>query len=127
MKKEAEKSILIVEDEPDIKRFARRVLELEGYRVNAVGDAETAWKELKKEKYSLLVLDLRLPGENGWALFEKVKADPQTSGMPVLVFSASASYESRKRAQELGAAGFLVKPVTAQGLVDAVAAILGKA
>jgi len=93
----------------------------------AVGDADTARKALKETSYSLLVLDLRLPGENGWALFEKVRADPQTAGLPVLVFSASVGYESRKRAAELNAAGFLVKPVNAQGLVNAVAAILGKA
>ena len=117
------KTILVIEDEADIRRFARRLLELENYHVLEAADGNDGLKLMKENhNLSMILLDLRLPGRDGWVVMDEMKKDTKLSKIPVVVFSASAAEWQRKKALSKGAIGYLVKPLDAASLKQAVAA-----
>ena len=123
-KQRSRELILIVEDEPDIRQFISRVLELEGHRVLRAEDGEEGLKIARANPITMLLLDLRLPGQDGWAVLGEMKEDPQLWNIPVVILSASVSKEQREKAFSMGAAGYLVKPLSTASLREAVARIL---
>ena len=120
------KTILIIEDEAEIRNFASRVLELEGYGVLQAEDGSEGMRLVIWSRPSLVLLDLRLPKRNGWTVLEQMKNDSGLSAIPVIVFTASAGASQQERAQSMGAAAYLVKPLSASSLKKAVARILRK-
>ncbi len=123
-KKPETKTILIIEDEIDILNFASRVLELEGYHVLQARDTEEGMKLVSESHVRLVLLDLRLLKHDGWTVLERMKSEPDLSAIPVIVFTASAGASERKRALSMGATGYLVKPVSAARLKNAVVRVL---
>ena len=124
VKRPRRKTILVIEDEPEVRNFASRVLELEGYRVLQAEDSEEGVRLLREGRINLLLLDLRLPGHDGWAVLEQIKGEPELSAIPVIVFTASARVSRQERALKMGAADYLIKPLSAARLRKAVARIL---
>jgi len=122
--REDNKTVLIVEDEQGIRNFAIRVLELEGYKVLSADNAESAMSYLGENHIDLVLLDLRLPGEDGWSVLKKIKERQNTFHIPVIVSTASADIDRKARALEMGAAEYLIKPLSAADLRDAVARVL---
>lgn len=117
------KTVLVVEDEADIRKFARRLLELENYRVIEAANGNDGLKLMKENhNLSMVLLDLRLPGRDGWVIMDEMKKDTKLSKIPVVVFSASAAEWQRKKALSKGAIGYLVKPLDAASLKQAVTA-----
>jgi len=117
-------TILVIEDEPEIRGFASRVCELEGYRVLQAEDGDTGLRLAEKNRVSLVLLDLRLPGHDGWAVLKQLKSNPELSSIPVVVFTASAAASQRNRALAAGASDYLVKPLSADRLRKAIASAL---
>jgi adenylate cyclase len=124
VKKGNRATILIIEDEDDIRTFASRVLELEGYRVLQAGDGDEGLRLARGNQVALVLLDLRLPGRDGWAVLSQMKDDPELSSIPVVVFTASAGVPQQSRALAGGAADYLVKPLSATSLREPIARIL---
>jgi len=124
VKKGSRATILIIEDEDDIRTFASRVLELEGYRVFQAGDGDEGLKLVRGSQVALVLLDLRLPRRDGWAVLSQMKNDPELSSIPVVVFTASAAAQQRSQALAGGAADYLVKPLSATSLRKSIARIL---
>ncbi|MFC1945909.1 response regulator [Chloroflexota bacterium] len=122
--KKSGKTVLVIEDGKDIRQFAVTVLRLEGYQTLEAPDAEAGLQLFREQPVDLVLLDLRLPGRDGWWLLSEKKRIPGKGEVPVIVFTASADPQHRKRATETGAADYLVKPVSAGMLRDAVASIL---
>lgn len=120
------KTVLIIEDDSEVRNFASRVLELEGYRVLQAEDSEEGMKLVRRRRVSLVLLDLRLPGRDGWTMLEQIKGNSKLSIIPVIVFTASAGISQRERALSIGAADYLVKPLSAARLRKAVARVLHK-
>jgi CheY-like chemotaxis protein len=118
------KTVIIVEDEAGVRHFASRVLELEGYRVLQAGDSEEGVRLVREEPVSLVLLDLRLPKDDGWIVLKQIKSEPGLSAIPVIVFTASAGVSQREKAFGMGAAAYLVKPLSASNLKEVVAHIL---
>jgi CheY-like chemotaxis protein len=122
------KTVLIIEDEADIQNFISRVLELEGYTVYRAGDGATGLEIIKKDRLSLVLLDLRLPpGPDGWAILRALKGDPVLAAIPVVVLTASAEAAQRRRTLRLGAASYLVKPISAHDLIRTVREVMKQA
>jgi DNA-binding response OmpR family regulator len=118
--------ILIIEDEEDIRDFAARVLELEGYRVLQAADGGEGLQMLRQYPVSLVLLDLRLPDCDGWTLLEELKGDPQLSMVPVVMFTASAAVSRRSQALAVGAVDYLVKPLSAAKLKETIHSVLAR-
>jgi len=123
-KKGSRTTILIIEDEDEIRTFASRVLELEGYRVLQAGDGDEGLRLARGNQVALVLLDLRLPGRDGWAVLSQMKNDPELSPIPVVVFTASAGVPQQSRALAGGAADYLVKPLSATSLRKSIARVL---
>jgi adenylate cyclase len=124
VKKGSRATILVIEDEDDIRTFASRVLELEGYRVLQAGDGDEGLRLARGNQVAMVLLDLRLPGRDGWAVLSQMKNDPELSSIPVVVFTASAGVPQRSQALAGGAADYLVKPLSATSLRKSIARIL---
>ena len=118
------KRILIIEDEAEVLHFASRVLELEGYHVLQAKDTKEGMRLIREGRIGLVLLDLRLPRCDGWAVLKQLKSDPELSSIPVVVFTASAAVSQRNRALAEGASDYLVKPLSAARLRKAVASAL---
>lgn len=118
--------ILVIEDEEDIRDFATRVLELEGYRVLQAASGGEGMKMLREYPVSLVLLDLRLPDCDGSKVLAELKGDPELSMVPVVMFTASAAVTQRSRALTTGAADYLVKPLSAARLKETVHRVLAR-
>lgn len=117
--------ILVIDDEDDIRQVASRMLQLEGYTVYQAPDAETGLRLMEGTgAIDLLLLDLTLPGMDGWDLFHKMRKSPVLSTIPTIIFSATATASRQKEAFEMGAVDYLVKPVSSALLRETVARAL---
>jgi len=106
----SERTVLIVEDEADILMSLRIALELADYRVLGVASAEEALTVFDREAPDAMLLDIGLPGMDGWTLLEQLQSDTRRSTLPVIVVSAHADLASAGRATQLGCRAFLTKP-----------------
>jgi CheY-like chemotaxis protein len=111
--------ILIVEDDEAIAQALASLLEGEGYRAVHVSDGRSALVELRSgDKPSVIILDLTMPGMNGWQFREEQVKDDALAAIPILVCTADA--RAAEDAREIGAAGWLQKPVDPARLLEAV-------
>jgi len=123
-KRRETKTVLIIEDDAGLRNFAARVLELEGYRVFQTEDGDEGLRLVGEIQVALVLLDLRMPGRDGWSVLSRMKSEPALLAIPVVVFTASVAVSREKRARSMGAADYLVKPVSAASLKETVAHIL---
>ncbi len=116
--------ILITEDDPALREALCDNLELEGYQVTAARDGLDALAKLKSGTPKLLLSDIKMPGMDGFALLERVRAQYPT--LPVLLMTAYGTVPKAVQAMKDGAADFLVKPFDAECLTEKVARFLNQ-
>ena len=109
-------TVLVIEDDRDIRDFVSRVLELDGYRVLQAEDAATGLRLARESQVSLIVLDLRLPRRDGWHFLERRGKEPKLLAVPTVVFTASAGVSQREKALRMGATEYLIKPLSTERL-----------
>jgi CheY-like chemotaxis protein len=102
--------VLLVDDERSIRTICRVNLEGDGLAVTEAGDGSEALEEIRRAHPSVVLLDVMMPGVDGWHVAEQLAEDDETREIPVVFLSARAAPEDRLRAQELGAVGYVVKP-----------------
>jgi CheY-like chemotaxis protein len=114
-------TVLVVDDEADVRLIARMVLQAEGLEVREVPSGEAALADLDANGLpDLLLVDVRLPGIDGWELLRSVRADPARAGVPVVVFTADLGARSEAPTQLLDRDVMLVKPFQVDELLAAV-------
>ena len=116
--------ILVVDDEPDIVALVVYHLAKAGYRVATASSGQDALDVARRERPSLIILDLMLPGLSGFDVLAKLREDEGTRGIAVLMLTARKEEPDRIRGLELGADDYLTKPFSPQELVLRVGAIL---
>jgi two-component system phosphate regulon response regulator PhoB len=116
--------ILVVDDEPDIVALVVYHLAKAGYRVSSASTGTDALALAKRDRPSLIVLDLMLPGMSGFDVLAKLREEEATAGIAVLMLTARKEEPDRIRGLELGADDYLTKPFSPQELVLRVTAIL---
>jgi len=130
--KEAVKSagrglILVVEDDTFLKNLIVQRLKREGFETQEAPDGKTALEFLKNTTPILIVLDLLMPGIDGFQVLEEVRKDPRLKGMPVIVLSNLGEEEHIERAKMLGADDYLVKAHFALGeIVEKINKLIAK-
>ena len=102
--------VLLVDDERAIRTICRVNLEGDGLAVTEANDGSEALEAIRRERPSLVLLDVMMPGIDGWGVAEQLAEDDETREIPVVFLSARAAQEDRLHAQELGAVGYVVKP-----------------
>lgn len=121
------KHILVVDDDPNIRRFLSESLRLHGYEVHSFEDAESALEELDKHDFSLALLDILLPGTNGLQLCRKLRGIPKTSELPIIMMTAfykQADHIQDAR-EQYGATDYLLKPFPLKTLHEKIDALIG--
>jgi len=113
--------VLVVDDEPDIVMMVRLILELDGYEVLEAATGEDALRVLEREHADALLLDIRLPGLDGWAVLDELRARRRLDSLPVIMISAHAAPTTSVDALSAGCRGFLAKPFESDELVQVVA------
>jgi CheY-like chemotaxis protein len=121
---EATPLVLLVDDERSIRTICRVNLEGAGLAVNEAEDGAEALEEVKRKRPSLVLLDVMMPGVDGWSVAEQLAADKETREIPIVFLSARASREDHLRAQDLGAVGYVVKPFDPVDLAGIVREVL---
>jgi phosphate regulon transcriptional regulator PhoB len=116
--------ILVIEDEPDIRKLVQYNLAQERFRVLEAEDGEQALKILQRDKPHLVILDLMLPGLSGLELCKILRERPETSQLPILMLTAKTGEADRVLGLEMGADDYLAKPFSPREMVARVRAIL---
>lgn len=105
------KLLLVIDDGPEQRRFLERTLSAAGYRVVTAPDGEAGVAAARSLLPDLILLDVMMPGMNGYQVCRALKADPTTRDRPILVLTAKDEPADQYWAREVGADDFLSKPV----------------
>jgi type II secretory ATPase GspE/PulE/Tfp pilus assembly ATPase PilB-like protein/ActR/RegA family two-component response regulator len=118
--------VLLVEDEEQLRRVMKDLLEREGYIVAEARDGVQALDEVDRHAPDIIVLDLNLPGLDGYSVLQQLRSRPATRGIPVMVLTAKGDEDNELRVFELGADDFITKPFRARALSARLEAVLGR-
>ena len=121
----AKGKILVVDDEIYIVHILDFSLGMEGYEVLTALDGEQALEKARAEKPDLIVLDIMMPKLDGYETCKRLKADPDTKDVPVILLSAKGRNVDQKVGFEVGADDYITKPFSPRKLVERINAILG--
>ena len=114
-------TVLVVDDDLDLVKAMSHRLRAGGYDVISAHDGLGATQMAIRMKPDAIILDIGMPGGDGHTVFERLKAHPITTRIPVIYVTARDSYADRKKAMDAGALGYLVKPYRHQELLSLVA------
>jgi DNA-binding response OmpR family regulator len=117
-------TILIIEDDADTRTIVRRLFAAEGYRVCEAADGLTAFALARQCIPDLIMLDLGLPGQDGWAVARELRADPALDHVPILVITANGSSAAHRLARSAGCQAIICKPFTLETVEETVVALL---
>ena len=117
-------TILIIEDDADTRTIVRRLFMAEGYRVCEAADGLSAFARARQFSPDLIILDLGLPGQDGWAVARELRADPALDHVPILVITANGSSAAHRLARAAGCQEIICKPFTLEILEETAAALL---
>ena len=118
------KRVLVVEDSPGIRRLIEVSLRPIDVELISRPDGPSGLEAIRQEAPDLVVLDIGLPGMDGWEVLKHLREATETASLPVVVLTAHAEEESRRRADEGGADAFITKPFHPQAFRAAVAEFL---
>ena len=118
--------VLLVDDEDSLRKVMRDLLEREGYVVTEARDGVQALDQVDRVGPDIIVLDLNLPGLDGYGVLSHLRSRPATAHIPVIVLTAKGDEDNEVRVFELGADDFLTKPFRARALSARLEAVLGR-
>src|SRR5213596_1678077 len=118
--------VLLVDDEDSLRKVMKELLEREGYEVAEARDGVQALDQVDRMGPDIIVLDLNLPGLDGYGVLSHLRSRPATAAIPVIVLTAKGDEDNEVRVFELGADDFLTKPFRARALSARLEAVLGR-
>ena len=116
--------VLFADDHEDTREMVRAIFESSGYEIQAVSDGEKAISAVREREPDLLVLDLNMPGLSGFEVCRRIKANPFTAHVPVLMLTAQSDVEVKVEGYEAGADDYLAKPFDPRELRARASALL---
>ena len=120
-------AILIIEDDEFLRALTAKRLEKEGFKINVVVDGDNAVNTALEQKPNLILLDLLLPGIDGFEVLRRLKANEALKSTPVIVFSNLGQREDIEKAEKLGADDFMIKAnFTLDDVVGKINSVLSK-
>lgn len=126
MIEQAKKRILLVDDEPDLLSMVKLRLEANGYEVITASDGNTAYEKAKSETPDLIILDLMLPGIDGYQVCRLLKFDERYRSIPIIMLTALSQKEDKEWGQKVGADYYLTKPFEPNELLDKIKELLNR-
>jgi two-component system chemotaxis sensor kinase CheA len=108
-------SILVIDDSLTTRMLEQSILESAGYRVDLANSGEEALDKARQGHYALFLVDIEMPGMDGFTFIERARADPALRGTPSILVTSRSSPDDRRRGQEVGAQGYVCKSEFDQG------------
>ena len=118
------RTILVVDDEPNARSLLRLILVRAGFQVLVAQDGYEALKQVKDKVPDVMILDIMMPGIDGFEVCEKLRSNEETATLPIIMLSARADPESVNKGLQVGATKYLTKPVTPELLTQQVNDVL---
>ena len=121
-----QRTVLIIEDEKLIIVSTQMVLEAAGFRVASATNGEDGITQARTQAPDLILLDIMMPGIDGWETLTRLKRDGETSGVPVVIFTAREHSRGHQKSAEMGAADYFRKPFEPDELIELVEKHVGQ-
>lgn len=102
--------VLVVDDQAEIREMTAMILEGAGYRVLAAASGPEALRELRRHRFDLVLLDINMPGMDGWETLRLIRADEETEDLPVAMFSVKSEIRDKVHGMQYGALDYITKP-----------------
>jgi len=122
----SKKKILIVEDEESLLKLESILLTSKGYEVRGVPNGMAALDSLKEERPDLILLDIMLPEIDGFEVCRRIKSDPSTKHIPIIMLTAKKSREDMARGEQVGADWYITKPFKSAMVIETIQRFLSK-
>ena len=117
-------TVLLVEDNPHNRKIFSGMLTHNGFTVREAETGEVAMKSVAELRPDIILMDLSIPGIDGWECTRRLKADPSTRSIPIIALTAHAMRGDEERARAAGCDGYLSKPISPKKVVEEVRAFL---
>jgi two-component system, OmpR family, phosphate regulon response regulator PhoB len=118
--------VLVIDDERSIRILCRVNLRAAGMEVIEAEDGDAGLELARREHPDLVLLDVMMPGRDGWSVARELKDDPRTREIPVVFLTARADPDDRQRGTQLGAAAYVVKPFDPVGIGELIDEVLSR-
>jgi len=118
------KRILIIEDEESLLKLETILLTVKGYEVSGALTGSDGLKKIADETFDLIVLDIMLPDLDGFEVCSRIKQNPRTTDIPVVILTAKKSPEDQNRGKDCGASAYLTKPFKSAMIIEVIEKIL---
>src|SRR5512133_3387065 len=122
----SKKKILIVEDEESLLKLESILLTSKGYEVRGVPNGMAALESLKEEQPDLILLDIMLPEIDGFEVCRRIKSEPTTKHIPIIMLTAKKSREDMARGEQVGADWYITKPFKSAMVIETIQRFLSK-
>ena len=119
-----QRTVMVAEDSPVIRKLIGMCLRGFAAEVLEVADGIAAVEQASRLSPDVLILDVGLPGKDGWTVLRELRAQPATLDLPVLMLTGHSSESDRRKAEAIGVSGFMTKPFQPNELRDAVQALV---
>ena len=116
--------VLVIDDEPPIRLLCRVNLEAEGMEVLEAADGPTGLQKAKSKRPDVILLDVMMPGLDGWRVAEELLDDPNTHEIPIVFLTARAEFRDRARGLDIGGIDYITKPFNPVELAPLVRGLL---
>ena len=116
----AKKKILIVEDEESLLKLESILLTSKGYDVRGVANGQEALDAIQEERPDLVLLDIMLPEIDGFEVCQRIKSNPETQDLPVIMLTAKKSREDMARGEKVGADWYITKPFKSAMVIETI-------
>lgn len=114
------KKVLVVDDHPDAVNILTMILQQGGYSSVSAKDGVEALQKIHEENPDMVLLDVMMPKMDGYEVCRAAKEDPKTRHIPILMLSARTDTASKEKGRELGAVGYLAKPINPSEILNKV-------
>jgi CheY-like chemotaxis protein len=118
--------ILLIDDSSTNNLLFQSIFEEAGYKVSICFNGKEALRQIHKEIPDLVMLDVMMPGMDGFEVLNSIKTNSATSHIPVIMLTAKNDQESRERALSMGAIDYILKPIGINEILDVVSKVLQK-
>lgn len=123
---EKNKTVMVVDDNPDIVTIVKTILEGKGYGVQSAYSGQEVFNLLSDQKPDLIVLDIMMPQMDGLEVLTRLKGEPSTAAIPVILLTAKVQYEDVLGGYKMGADYYITKPFTSTQLLNGINLLLGE-
>jgi DNA-binding response OmpR family regulator len=118
--------VLVVDDQPEIRGMTETILAGAGYEVGTAENGEEALRRIRRERFDLVLLDVNMPGMDGWETLRLLRADPSFGSLPVAMFTVKTEVRDRIHGMQEGAVDYITKPFAVDDLLLRVERILAR-